>query len=78
MATHHGAAEQPLDRDANQNGKGPEANTPYNYHHEEMNDAENIEQENHTSLATLTQELDDLQYIVQVGEGKPTETLHHI
>ena len=37
-----------------------------------------MEQENHTTLANLTWELDDLCHRVQAGEGQPTEALHHI
>ena len=43
-----------------------------------MDDFENVEQENHTNLATLTWELDDLCHRVQTGEGQPMESLHHI
>ena len=39
---------------------------------------ENIEQRNHTSLAAITREFDDLCNTVQAGEGQPAEALHHI
>ena len=78
MATCHGGTGQPLDRDATPNGKDTDANTPHNYHHEDMDNFENVEQENHTSLATLTSELDDLCHSVQAGEGQQMEALHHI
>ena len=78
MATHHGGARQPLDRDATPNGKDTDANILHDYHHEDMDNFENVEQENHTNLATLTWELDDLCHIVQAGEGQPVEALHHI
>ena len=78
MVTCHRGAGQPLDRDATLNGKDTDVTILHDYHHKDMNNFENVEQENHTNLATLTQELDDLHHRVQAGEGQPTETLHHI
>ena len=78
IATHHGGAGQPLDRDSTPNGKDTDANILHNYHHEDMDNFENVEQENHTNLATLTWELDDLHQRIQAGEGQPMEVLHHI
>ena len=69
MATHHRVSGQPLDRAATPNGKDTDANIQYDHHHEDMNDIENIEQENHTNLANLTRELDDLHHRIQAGEG---------
>ena len=43
-----------------------------------MDNFGNVEQENHTNLATLAQELDDLHHRVLAGEGQPTEALHCI
>ena len=48
------------------------------YHHEDMDNFENVEQENHTNLAILTQNLDDLCHRVQAGKGQPKEALNHI
>ena len=45
--------------DATLNGKDTDANFLHDYYHEDMGNLENVEQENHTNLATLTQELDD-------------------
>ena len=53
MATHHGGAGQPLDRDATPNGKDTDATILHNYHHEDMDNFENIEQENHTTWQPL-------------------------
>ena len=78
MAAYHGGSGQPLDRDAALNGKDTDVNIPHNYHHEDTGDFENVEQENHTNLADLTRELDDLCHRVQAGEGQPTEALYHI
>ena len=54
MATHHGGAGQPLDRDTAQHGQ--DTDIPKDYHHEDMDNFENAEQENHTNLAILIQE----------------------
>ena len=78
MATQHGGSRQPLDRDATMTGKYTDVNIPHNFHHEDTDDFENVEQEMHTSLTAITRELDDLCYIVQAGEGQATEDLHHI
>ena len=78
MATCHGGSGQSLDRDATPIGKDTDVNILHDYHHEDMDDFENVEQENHTNLAALIRELDDLHHRVQAGEGKPTEALHHI
>ena len=78
MATHHGGSGQLLDKNATLNGKHTDVNIPHDYHHEDTNDFENGEQENHTILAALTRELDDLHHRVQIEEGQHTEALHHI
>ena len=62
MATHHGGAGQPLDRDANINGKDTDVDIQDNYHNEDTCDFEPIGQDNDTNLANLTQELDDLHH----------------
>ena len=71
MATYHGGTGQPLDRDTTLHGQ--DTDIPNDYHHEDMDNFENAEQENHTNLATLTPDLDDLGHRVQAGEGQPTE-----
>ena len=78
MASCHGCTGQPLDRDSAPNGKGTGVDILHNYHQEDTDDFEVIEWENHTNLATLTWELDDLCHRVQAGEGQPTEALHCI
>ena len=78
MAIHHRGSGQPLDRDATLTGKDTDVDILHNYHHEDMDDFENIEQENHTNLAAVTRQLNDLHHNVQVGEGQTTEALHHI
>ena len=78
MATCHGGAGKPLDRNATLNGKDTDVDIPHNHHHEDTDDFQTIEQGTHTNLATLTWELDDLDHRVQAGEGQPNEALHHI
>ena len=78
MATCHGGSGQPLDRDAIPNGKDTGIDILHDYHHEDTGDFENVVQENHTNLATLTRELDDLHQRVQAGEGQPAEVLYCI
>ena len=43
MATHHGGTGQPLDRDATPNGKDTDAYILHDYHHEDMDDFENVQ-----------------------------------
>ena len=78
MSTHHRGSGQPLDRDATPTGKDTDVNILHNYHHEDKDDFENIEQENNANLAALTRELDDLCHRVKSGEGQPVEALHCI
>ena len=51
MATHHGGAGHPLDRDTTPQGQ--DTDIPNDYHHEDMDNFENAGQENHTNLAIL-------------------------
>ena len=76
MATHHRDAGQPLDRDTAQHWQ--DTDIPNNHHHEDMYNFEKTEQENHTNLVTLTQDLDDLHHRVLAGEGQPMEAIHCI
>ena len=69
MANCHGGAGQPLDRDTTPPWKDTYISN--DYHHEDMDNFENAEQESHTNLATLTWELDDLCHRIQAGEGQP-------
>ena len=78
MATHHRGPGQPLDRDDTPHGKNTEVNILHDYHHKGTGDFENVEQENHTNLATPTRELDNLHHTVQAGEDQPLEALHYI
>ena len=75
MATHHGGASQPFDRDTAQHGQ--DTDIANDYHHEDMDNFENSEQENNTNLAVLTQNIDDLSHRVQAGKGQPTEALNY-
>ena len=73
MATHHGGAGQPSDRDPNLLEQGTDI--PSN-HLEDMDNFENGEHENHTTLKALTRNLDDLQHRVEIAEGQPMEAIH--
>ena len=57
MATCHGGAGQPSDRDPNL----PEQDTGILSNHlEDIDNFENVKHENHTTLKALTRNLDDL------------------
>ena len=58
MAIHYGGTGQPLDRDITPYGQ--DTDIPNDYHHEDMDNFGNVEQENHTTLKALTQDLDNL------------------
>ena len=58
MATCHRGTGQPLERDITPHRQ--DIDIPNNYHHEDMDTFENEEQENHTNLKALTQDLDGL------------------
>ena len=77
VATCHGGTGHPLDKEATPNGKDADVDILHN-HHEDTDDFETIEQENHTNVANLTWELDNLHHGVQAREGQLTEALHCI
>ena len=57
MATNHGGAGQPLDRDPNL----PQQDTDLTSNHlEDIDNFKNVEHENHTTMKALTRNLDDL------------------
>ena len=58
MATHHRGTGQPLDRDPTPHEQGNDILS--DYHHEDMDNFENVEHENDTTLKALTRDLDDL------------------
>ena len=51
MANHLRGKGQPLDRDITPHGQ--DTNIPNDYHHENMDNFENVEQENQTTLKAL-------------------------
>ena len=57
MATHHGGAGQPSDRDPNLTEQGTDIPSD---HLGDKDNFENVEQENNTTLKALTRNLDDL------------------
>ena len=78
IATHHGDPGQPFDRDATPNDTDTDVDIQNNYHHADTGDFEPIGQENHTNLANLTNELDELHQRTQAREDQPAEALQHI
>ena len=58
MATHHRGEGEPLDRDLTPHEQGTDILS--DYHHEDLDNFENVEHENHTILKALTTNLDDL------------------
>ena len=75
MATCHGAAGQPSDRDPNLLEQ--DTDIPSN-HLEDIDNFENVEHKNHTTLKALTRNLDDLQHRVENTEGQPMEAIYHL
>ena len=69
MATHHVGAGQTLNRDTTPHGQAIDISN--DNHHEGMDNFKNAEQENHTNLAILSWDLDDLCHRVQASEGQP-------
>ena len=74
MATHQGGTGQPLDRDPTPHEQGTDILS--NFHHEDMDNFENVERENHTTLKGLIRDLDDLQHRVETAEGQPMEAIY--
>ena len=75
MATHNGGAGQPLDRDPNLHEQG--TGIPSD-HLEDMDNFENVEHENHTTLKALARNLDDLWHRVETAEGQPMEAKNYL
>ena len=75
MATHHGGAGQPSDRDPYLTEQ--DTDIPSN-HLEDVDNFKNVEHENHITLKALTTNLDNLQYRVENAEGHPMEAIHHL
>ena len=74
MANHHRGTEQPLERDPASQEQNNDILS--DYQHENMDDFENVEHENHTTLTDLTRELDHLQHRVETTKGTPMEALN--
>ena len=73
MATHHGGAGQPSDRDPNLPEQDPDITSN---HLEDIDHFENVKHKNHTVLKALTRNLDDLLHRVENAEGQPMEVIH--
>ena len=76
MATYHGGAGEPLDRDSPPLEHG--TNDPSDYNHEDMDNFENVDHENHTTLKALTRNLDDLGHRVETAKRQPMEATNHL
>ena len=76
MATHHRGTGQPLEKDPNH--KDQDIDIPNQYQHDNIDDFENAENENHTQLRDLTNEVDHLQHKIGVTKGQPTEAINHL
>ena len=75
MATHHRGAGQPSGRDPNLPEQGTDILSD---HLEDMDNFENVEHENHTTLKALTRNLDDLPHRVETAKGQPMEARNHL
>ena len=76
MASCHGGTGQPLERDPSPHEQ--DTDNLCEYHHEDMDNFENVEHENHTTLKALTRRLDHLQHRVETAESQPTEAINHM
>ena len=52
--------------------------TPSEYHHGDIDNFEYMEHENHTTLRTLTRELDHLWHRIETAKGQPMEAINHL
>ena len=58
MATHHRGTGQPLEKDGTPQDQ--DIDIPNDYQHKDIDDFENVENENHTQLIDLTNEVGHL------------------
>ena len=75
MPTHHRGAGQPSDRDSNLPEQGTDIPSD---HLKDMDNFENVEHENHTTLKALTRNFDGLWHRVETAEGQPMEAIHYL
>ena len=75
MAIHHGGRGQPLDKDPNLHEQDTDIPSD---HLEDMDNFENVEHENHTTLKALTRDLDDLRHIGETAKDQPMEAINHL
>ena len=61
--------------------KGPptpleqDPDTPGKYHHRDIDNFENVEHETHTTLKTLTREINHLRQRIETAKGQPPEAI---
>ena len=73
MTINNGGTGQPSDRDPNL----PEQDTDIPSDHlEDIDNFENVEHENHTTLKALNRNLNNLQHKVENAEGQLVEAIH--
>ena len=64
-----------MDRDPNLPEQGTDILSD---HLEDMDNFENVEHENHTTMNGLTRNLDDLQHRVETAKSQPMEAINHL
>ena len=74
MATHHGGTGQCPERAPTPYEQDPD--TLSKYHHKDTHNFESVEHGNHTTLKTLTRELDNLWHRAETAKGQPTEAIN--
>ena len=74
MATCHGGTGQPSEKDPNPQDQ--DIDILSNYQHGYIDGFENVENEYHTQLRDLTNEVEHLQNKVEATEGQPTEAIN--
>ena len=74
MATHHGGTGQLPEMIPIPHEQDPDS--PSKYHHEDIDNFENVEHETHTTLKTLTREIDHLWQRIETAKGQPTEAIN--
>ena len=70
-----GVQEKPLDRDPNLHKQGTDI---LSNHLEHMDNFENVEHENHTTLKALTRDRDDLRHRVETAKDQPMGAINHL
>ena len=75
MVTYQRGPGQSSDRDPNLHEQGTDI---LSGHLEDMDNFENVEHENNTTLKALTRNIDDLQHRIETAEGQLMEAVKHL